>query len=171
MYLARESRVIMLKIWLALSVAVIAIDQATKMMITDHFSFGDSLPITSFFNLVLAYNTGAAFSFLAEGGGWQRWFFTATASIASIVIIYFLRKHAKELRFCFGLSFILGGALGNLIDRIRLGHVIDFLDFHVAGYHWPAFNVADSAICLGAALLIWENFVSHPGKTAVNGNQ
>lgn len=161
----------LIKVWLAIAIAIITIDQATKILITDHFTFGDSLQITSFFNLVIAYNTGAAFSFLADSGGWQRWFFTATASIASIVIVYFLRKHVQELKFCFALSNILGGALGNLIDRIRFGHVIDFLDFHVAGYHWPAFNVADSAICLGAALLIWESFTSSQSKPTVSSKQ
>jgi signal peptidase II len=109
---------------------VTVVDQITKATIASHFAFGESIRITSFFDLVLAHDTGAAFSFLAGAGGWQRWFFTAIALIAVIVIVYFLRKHADEPRFCFALSLILGGALGNLITAWRLGHVVDFLLFH-----------------------------------------
>ena len=144
--------------WLAIAAIIIVADQVTKALITKDFAFGEILPLTSFFNVVLAYNTGAAFSFLADAGGWQRWFFALVAIAASGTILYFLRKHRDEPRFCLALALILGGALGNLIDRILLGHVIDFLDFHAAGYHWPAFNVADSAITIGALILIWESF-------------
>ncbi|MES2353091.1 MAG: signal peptidase II [Pseudomonadota bacterium] len=161
----------MLRLWLAISAFVIVADQITKAAIVRNFAFGESTTLTSFFNLILTYNTGAAFSFLADAGGWQRWFFAAVAAVASIVIIYFLRKHANERSFCFALSLILGGALGNLVDRVLLGHVVDFLDFHLAGYHWPAFNVADSAITVGAAILVWESFVgSKSGKVVPNGS-
>jgi signal peptidase II len=118
------------------------------------FTFGESLPVTSFFNLVLAYNKGAAFSFLAEQAGWQRYFFTGISIAATLFILYLLRRHAGRRLFCWALALILGGAIGNLIDRIMYGHVIDFLDFHVLNWHWPAFNVADSAICIGAILFV-----------------
>jgi signal peptidase II len=151
--------------WLGLALLVTVVDQITKATIASHFAFGESIRITSFFDLVLAHNTGAAFSFLAGAGGWQRWFFTAIALIAVIVIVYFLRKHADEPRFCFALSLILGGALGNLIDRVALGHVVDFLLFHYESYAWPAFNVADSAITVGAVLLAWESLRAKPQNT------
>lgn len=154
------------KRWIAIAALIIVADQITKAVITRHFMFGESLTVTSFFNLVLAYNSGAAFSFLADAGGWQRWFFAAVALIASLVIVYFLRKHSDEPRFCLALALILGGALGNLIDRILLSHVVDFLDFHAAAYHWPAFNVADSAITIGALILIWESFRSKSTRPA-----
>jgi signal peptidase II len=148
--------------WLGLAFLVIVLDQITKAVIVNHFAFGESIRVTSFFDLVLAHNTGAAFSFLAGAGGWQRWFFTIIALVAVIVIVYFLRKHGDEPRLCFALSLILGGAIGNLIDRVVLGHVIDFLLFHYAGYAWPAFNVADSAITVGAVLLAWESLRAKP---------
>jgi signal peptidase II len=148
--------------WLGLALLVILLDQITKAVVVSHFAFGESVRVTSFFDLVLAHNTGAAFSFLAGAGGWQRWFFTAIAMVAVVVIIYFLRKHADEPRFCLALSLILGGAIGNLIDRVALGHVIDFLLFHYGGFLWPAFNVADSAITVGAVLLAWESLRAKP---------
>ncbi|MGB8337668.1 MAG: signal peptidase II [Burkholderiales bacterium] len=144
--------------WLWLSALVIVLDQITKQAIEKHFAFGESLTITSFFNLVLAYNQGAAFSFLADAGGWQKWFFIFISVAASVLITYLLRKHAQEKWFCLALALILGGALGNLIDRILYGHVIDFVQVHGAGYYFPAFNVADSAISIGAALLILHSF-------------
>ena len=143
--------------WLAISLVVIVLDQVTKYGISHSLMFGESIPIAPFFNLVLAYNTGAAFSFLAGAGGWQRIFFMAIAVVACVIILNLLRKHYQERWFSLALSLILGGALGNLIDRILLGHVVDFLDFYVANYHWPAFNVADSAITLGAVLLILDS--------------
>ena len=144
--------------WLALSAIVIGLDQLTKSWITSGFQLGDSITITSFFNLVLAYNTGAAFSFLADAGGWQRVFFIAIAVIASIVIVYLMRKPQNDTLMNAALALILGGAIGNVIDRVRLGHVVDFIQVHGAGYYFPAFNVADSAITVGAALLIWDSF-------------
>jgi len=142
---------------------VIALDQWTKTAITSRFVYGESLPITSFFNLVLVYNTGAAFSFLSGESGWQRWFFIGITAAALALILWMIRKHREDRLFCWGLIFILGGAIGNLIDRLRLGHVIDFLDFHFSGWHFWAFNVADSAITLGAILLILDSF--RPRKT------
>ncbi len=144
--------------WLALSAIVIGLDQLTKSRITSGFQLGDSITITSFFNLVLAYNTGAAFSFLAGAGGWQRVFFIAIAVVASIVIVYLMRKPQNDTLMNAALALILGGAIGNVIDRVRLGHVVDFIQVHAAGYYFPAFNVADSAITVGAAFLIWDSF-------------
>ena len=140
--------------WLLLALVVVMIDQVTKVTVERAFALGDSVPVTSFFNLVLAYNTGAAFSFLADAGGWQRHFLSLIAAGASIFIIWLLARHGQQKLFSLALSLILGGAVGNLIDRVLYGHVIDFLDFHYAGWHWPAFNVADSAIVCGAGLLI-----------------
>ncbi|MEW6313660.1 MAG: signal peptidase II [Pseudomonadota bacterium] len=144
--------------WLLVSAVVIVLDQTTKYAITQSFHFGEYLPVTSFFNLVLTYNTGAAFSLLADAGGWQHIFFVAVAVVASVVIVYLLRKHRDDRLFSFSLALILGGALGNLIDRIAIGKVVDFLDFYVGTYHWPAFNIADSAITVGALLLVWDSF-------------
>lgn len=143
--------------WLSISLLVIVLDQLSKFWIVGAFSFGDGLALTSFFNLVHARNSGAAFSFLAGESGWQRFFFIGIASAASLLIVYLLRKHATERWFCLALSLVLGGALGNLMDRVRLSYVIDFLDFHYGSWHFPAFNVADSAITLGAALLILDS--------------
>jgi signal peptidase II len=154
-----------LQVSLTLASVVLVLDLVTKRWVEATLVYGDQIPVTSFFNLVLTYNAGAAFSFLSDAGGWQRWFFSAVAVGASVLIIHLLRKHAADMLFCLALSLILGGALGNLWDRITLGHVIDFLDFHVSGYHWPAFNVADSAIFLGAATLILDSFLRKEPKT------
>ena len=142
--------------WLAVSAAVIAADLATKAWISSIFRYGEVREVTSFFNLVLAHNTGAAFSFLAGAGGWQRWFFTAIAVAISVAIVMILRGHAGNRLFALALALVLGGALGNLHDRVTLGYVVDFVQLHAAGYYWPAFNVADSAICVGVALLLWD---------------
>ena len=143
---------------------MLVLDLLTKRWVEAALFYGEQIPLTGFFNLVLTYNAGAAFSFLSDAGGWQRWFFSVVAVGASMLIIYLLRKHATDQLFCLALSLILGGALGNLWDRVTLGHVVDFLDFHVAGYHWPAFNIADSAIFLGAALLILDSFLRKEAK-------
>ena len=140
--------------WLAIAAVLIVLDQASKFWITQWLAGGRGVEVTSFFNLVLVHNAGAAFSFLANAAGWQRGFFIAIALIAAAWIIFLLRRHARETFFCCALALILGGALGNLIDRIWIGAVVDFLDFHAAGWHWPAFNVADSAITCGAAMLV-----------------
>lgn len=144
--------------WLGLATLVIVLDQISKLAISSNFFYGESLRITGFFNLVLAHNTGAAFSFLDHAGGWQRWLFTAIAIVASVWIMRLLRQHAQQPLFCLALALVLGGALGNLIDRIAYGYVVDFLDFYWRGYHFPAFNVADSAISVGAALLLLDSF-------------
>ena len=143
--------------WIMLSFMVIAFDQLTKWLIQQTMVFGESLPISPFFNLVLVYNPGAAFSFLSSASGWQRELFIVIGLAASGLIVYLMRRHANDPVFCFALSLILGGAVGNVVDRFRLGPVVDFLDVHVGGYHWPAFNLADSAITCGAVLLIWDS--------------
>ncbi len=144
--------------WLGLSAIVIALDLYTKHLVLQAFAFGEHLYITSFFDLVRYHNEGAAFSFLAGAGGWQRIFFSAIAIVASVVIVYLLRKHKAEKLFCFALALVLGGALGNLYDRLTLGYVVDFLLFHYQGWYWPAFNVADSAISCGVVLLLIDSF-------------
>jgi signal peptidase II len=144
-------------VWLALATVVIVADQTSKNIVVAHFIEGESLAVNPIFSLVLAYNSGAAFSFLAGAGGWQRGFFIALSSIASILIVALLRRHREEPLLCIALGFILGGALGNLIDRILIGRVVDFLLFHWDTAAFPAFNLADSAITLGAALLILDS--------------
>jgi signal peptidase II len=140
--------------WLVIAAVVIALDQATKIAVEHAFNYGDSMPITGFFNLILTYNKGAAFSFLSAASGWQGTLFLLIGVAASAFILWLLARHSKQKLFSTALALILGGALGNVIDRIGYGHVIDFLDFHLGGWHWPAFNIADSAIVSGAALLI-----------------
>ncbi|USX22155.1 signal peptidase II [Oxalobacteraceae bacterium OTU3REALA1] len=141
--------------WLGIAFIIMLIDQLTKITITRTFQLGEEKFVTSFFNLVLAYNKGAAFSFLHNAGGWQRYFFTGIGIAAAVYIIYLLKKHGGQRMFSWALSLVLGGAIGNVIDRLLYGHVIDFLDFHWAGWgHFPAFNIADAAICIGAALFI-----------------
>jgi signal peptidase II len=131
--------------WLGIAFLIVLVDQLTKITVSKLFAYGETLPVTSFFNLVLVYNPGAAFSFLGNQGGWQRWFFTAIAVGAIGFILYLLKRHA----------LILGGAVGNVIDRLAYGHVIDFLDFYWRGWgHFPAFNVADIGISVGAFLFI-----------------
>ena len=149
--------------WLSLSAIIIAIDLYTKHLVQQAFLYGEHLTVTSFFDLVRYHNEGAAFSFLADAGGWQRLFFTAVSVIASVVIIYLIQKNSGnksdgQKLFCFGLALVLGGALGNLYDRITLGYVVDFLSFHIDTHYWPAFNVADSAICVGVATLLLDSF-------------
>jgi signal peptidase II len=164
------------RLWLIPSAIILTVDQLTKWVITSSFAHLESKPVAGFFNLVLAHNYGAAFSMLAEAGGWQRVLFSAIAMIAAAVIVWLLAKHRSEKLFCAGLSLILAGAVGNLIDRLRFGYVVDFLDFHLeqaadacrwltsamGTCHWPAFNVADSSIFVGAGLLIWDSFRNKP---------
>ena len=151
-----------LALWLALAALVVVLDQFTKQLILGNYQLGDSTYVTSFFNIVRAHNTGAAFSFLAGAGGWQRWFFTALALGISGWITTMLRRHTGEFRISLALTLILGGPLGNVIDRVRFGAVVDFIQWHAAGYYWPAFNLADSAIVLGAGLMIWDQMVTKP---------
>ncbi len=148
-------------VWLGLALLVIVLDQVTKTLIVGQFQLHESVRITSFFNIVRAHNTGAAFSFLASAAGWQRWFFVGLGIAASVFIVWMLRRHPEQTLFCLAISLILGGALGNVIDRLLHGYVVDFLDFHWSflsplfpGGHFPAFNVADSAITGGAIGLI-----------------
>ncbi len=143
-----------LLMWLGIAIIIVLLDQVTKITMSRLLVYGQSEVITPYFNLVMVYNQGAAFSFLANSGGWQRWFFSGLAFVVSLAIIWMLWKNASQRLFCWSLSLILGGAVGNLIDRLIYGHVIDFLDFHIGTLHWPAFNVADSAITLGAALFV-----------------
>ena len=143
-------------LWLGLALIIMLADQFTKTLVVGYYQLGDSTRLTSFFNLVRAHNTGAAFSFLAGAGGWQRWFFTTIGIVAAIVITWLLRAHSGQKLFAFALACILGGAIGNVIDRVMYGYVVDFLDFYYGSWHFPAFNVADTAISLGAACLIWD---------------
>ena len=150
--------------WLAIAAAVIVLDQATKTVVQALLAPGQRIPVVPFADLVLVFNTGAAFSFLADASGWQRGFFIAVALAAVALIVHLLRRHPDERLFCAGLALVLGGAIGNLWDRIVLGHVVDFVLLHAGGYHFPAFNVADSAITVGAGLLIWDGLWSKRGR-------
>lgn len=145
--------------WVALAAAIVLVDQLTKIAVERAFEYGDVKPVTAFFNLVLTYNKGAAFSFLASASGWQAHFLTFVGIAASLFILYLLGRHGHQRLFSLALALILGGAIGNVIDRVAYGHVIDFLDFHVGGWHWPAFNVADSAIVGGAMLLVLDELL------------
>jgi len=145
--------------WLGIAAIVIVLDQLTKTLILQYFQYGDSRTVTSFFNLVRVHNTGAAFSFLAGASGWQRWFFVGLGAVATVFIIYMLRRHGGQKVFAWALALILGGALGNVIDRLMHGYVVDFLQFHYAGKAFPSFNIADSAITIGAILLILDELL------------
>jgi signal peptidase II len=144
--------------WLVLAALVLVLDQISKAWVLANFRLMDRQIVTSFFNLVLVFNAGASFSFLADAGGWQKWFFVVLALGISLWLLSLLKKHAHERLMPAALSLILGGAIGNVVDRLRFDAVVDFLDFHLAGYHWPAFNVADSAIFVGVALMLWHQF-------------
>jgi signal peptidase II len=151
--------------WYALAMLVIGADQASKLAADALLQLYRPVPLVPFFNLTLAYNEGAAFSFLADSGGWQRWFFTVLALVVSAVLAVWLARLPREERgLGAALSLVLGGALGNLIDRLAYGHVIDFIDFYVGNWHWPAFNIADSAISVGAALLIFHSLFLDRGN-------
>ena len=145
-------------VWFGVAALLVAIDRVAKLVVLDAFVPGESRTVTGFFNLVLVFNKGAAFSLLADAPGWQTPLFAAIALAAAVIVSVLLLRHPQRRLFCMGLSLILGGALGNLWDRLAWGHVVDFLDFHAAGWHWPAFNVADSAITVGAGILIAESF-------------
>ena len=141
--------------WYAVALVVLIVDQLTKLSISQQFNYGEVLPVTGFFNLTLVHNTGAAFSFLSEAGGWQRWFFAVIAVAVSVLLVIWIARVAAQRRCeALALGLVLGGALGNLYDRVLLGYVVDFLDFYYQSYHFPAFNVADSAITVGAIVLI-----------------
>jgi signal peptidase II len=151
--------------WFGISAIVIALDLYTKYLIQNAFVYAEHLVVTPFFDLVRYHNEGAAFSFLAGAGGWQKVFFSTVAIVASIVIVNLMRKAPQQKLFCFALALVLGGALGNLYDRLTLGYVVDFLAFHYHGLYWPAFNVADSAIVAGVLLLIWDSFKKPSSST------
>ena len=147
--------------WFAAAALLVILDQVTKWLIAGAFRYGELREVTGFFNLVLVYNKGAAFSFLADAPGWQQPVLVTFALAAAVFISFFIARNTEKKIFCAGLTLILGGAVGNVIDRLRFGHVVDFLDFHAFGWHWPAFNVADSGITVGAILLILEGFIHH----------
>ena len=149
--------------WFAIAAAIVAADRVTKLVMLEAFAPGERVQVTGFFNLVLVFNKGAAFSFLAGASGWQTPVFATISTVASVIIAVLIVRHSGNRLLCGALALMLGGALGNLWDRLEWGHVVDFLDFHAAGWHWPAFNVADSAITIGAALLILESFIRRDG--------
>ena len=144
--------------WLVASLAVVVLDLATKAWVTQALRLGEVREVTSFFNLVLVHNTGAAFSILAGAGGWQRWLFIGLAIAICGVLLVMLRRHHEHALAATALALLVGGALGNVWDRVTLGYVVDFVQLHAGGYYWPAFNVADSAITVGVTLLIWDSF-------------
>ena len=155
--------------WLWLTLLCLIIDQVSKQWVAGTFDYRETLSVLPFFNLTYVHNPGAAFSFLADQGGWQRWFFTAVAAIASIVFLIWMAKTPKQQRLLsISFALILSGAVGNLIDRVLFGYVIDFLDFHWAGYHFAAFNIADSVIFIGAALMIFESFTNKEDNQEAN---
>lgn len=145
--------------WLGLAFILLIADQFTKVLIVGYYHLGDSTYVTSFFNVVRVHNSGAAFSFLAGASGWQRWFFTIIGLLAAILILWMLKSHAGQKLFSFALACILSGAIGNVIDRVLYGYVVDFLDFHLRSWHFPAFNIADSAITIGAICLILDELL------------
>ena len=145
--------------WLGIALIVIVLDQFTKTLILGWFQLGDSREVTSFFNLVRVHNTGAAFSFLAGASGWQRWFFVGLGAVATVFIVWMLKNHGGQRMFSWALSLILGGAIGNVVDRLLHGYVVDFIQVHAGGWYFPSFNVADSAITVGAVLLILDEIL------------
>ncbi|MBJ7379317.1 MAG: lipoprotein signal peptidase [Polynucleobacter sp.] len=144
-----------MRLYLAIAIEVVFVDQIAKWFAQQFLVLGESYPITRFLNWYLVYNPGAAFSFLADAAGWQRWFFIIFGIVAAVVIVWIIKKNQSDRLLCWSLALILGGAIGNVIDRLHFGAVLDFIDVHYAGWHWPAFNLADSAITLGALLIIW----------------
>ncbi|HFD80819.1 MAG TPA: lipoprotein signal peptidase [Gammaproteobacteria bacterium] len=149
--------------WYAVSVVVIVVDQLTKYLANSRLEYGQPLAVFPSFNLTLLYNRGAAFSFLGQAGGWQRWLFVTISVLASAWLVFWLRRLKPQQRLlALGLALILGGAVGNLIDRLWLGHVVDFIQLYYRSFYWPAFNIADSAISVGAGLLIWDTLFARP---------
>lgn len=155
--------------WLSFAALIVVVDQLTKLAVTRSLTYGQSIAVTPFFDLVLVFNPGAAFSFLSDASGWQRWFFVVLALAISVWLVVLLRRHAAEKLLPVALALILGGAIGNVIDRVLFGAVIDFLYFHLGKYYWPAFNVADSAISIGVALMIWDQIRPRAAKAAEAG--
>ena len=160
--------------WFGLAALVVVLDQISKHVIQQRLGYGESINVTPFFDLVLVYNPGAAFSFLSDAPGWQRDFFIAVGLIACAFITWLLFRHRDKPMFCLALALVLGGAVGNLIDRFVLTAVVDFLHFHAGRYYWPAFNLADSAITCGAGLLVWDSFFDRrrrPGHPTASGDK
>jgi len=145
--------------WLGIALAIIVLDQLTKSLVLGAFRLHDSHVVTPFFNLVRVHNTGAAFSFLAGATGWQRWFFVALGAVAAVFIVWLLRRHGGQRLFGWALALILGGAVGNVVDRLLHGYVVDFIQVHWRGWYFPSFNVADSAITVGAGLLMLDELL------------
>jgi signal peptidase II len=145
--------------WLGLALLLFLVDQFTKVLILGYYALGDSTYVTSFFNIVRVHNPGAAFSFLASASGWQRWFFTALGIGAAVFIVWLLRSHSSQRLFAFSMACLLGGAVGNVVDRVLYGYVVDFVQLHYAGWAFPAFNVADSAITAGAIGMILDELL------------
>jgi signal peptidase II len=154
--------------YLAIATVTLLLDQLSKWSALSNLQIGIPEPVLPFMNWLLLFNPGAAFSFLAQGSGWQRWFFTILGLAACLYIIALLWKNQIDKLLCWALSLILGGALGNVLDRLMYGAVVDFIDLHYANWHWPAFNIADSAICIGAALIIWGELSKSFGKSALS---
>ncbi len=152
--------------YLTIAVVTLLLDQLSKWSALSNLQLGVPEPVLPFMNWLLLFNPGAAFSFLAQSSGWQRWFFTVLGLAASAYIVWLLRESLGDKMLCWALSLILGGALGSVLDRIMFGAVVDFIDLHYANWHWPAFNIADSAICIGAALIIWGELRKSFGKTS-----
>ena len=150
---------------LAITTIILLLDQLSKWSALSNLQLGIPEPVLPFMNWLLLFNPGAAFSFLAQGSGWQRWFFTIVGLVASVYIVWLLLKSQSDKILCVALSLILGGALGNVLDRIMYGAVVDFIDLHYANWHWPAFNIADSAFCIGASLIIWGELRKSFGKS------
>jgi signal peptidase II len=150
---------------LAIATIILLLDQLSKWSALSNLQLGIPEPVLPFMNWLLLLNPGVAFSFLAQGSGWQRWLFTIVGLVACVYIVWLLRKSQNDKMLCVALSLILGGALGNVLDRIMYGAVVDFIDLHYANWHWPAFNIADSAICIGAALIIWGELRKSFGKS------
>ena len=152
-----------------LAAVVIGLDQYTKALASAELQYRVPVEITSWFDLMLAHNTGAAFSFLASAGGWQRWFLAGVALVVSVVVgVWLTRLKRSEQLLGIALGLVLGGGLGNLIDRVSLGYVVDFISWHYNDWYWPAFNIADSAICVGAILLVWDSFFGESSKQQEN---
>ena len=152
--------------YFVIATLILLLDQLSKWSALSNLQMGVPKPVLPFLNWLLLFNPGAAFSFLAQGSGWQRWFFTILGLAACFYIVWLLRKSQNDKLLCVALSLILGGALGNVLDRIMYGAVVDFIDLHYTNWHWPAFNIADSAICIGAALIIWGELRKSFGKSA-----
>jgi signal peptidase II len=152
--------------YFVIATLILLLDQLSKWSALSNLQMGVPEPVLPFLNWLLLFNPGAAFSFLAQGSGWQRWFFTILGLAACVYIVWLLRKNQNDKLLCVALSLILGGALGNVLDRIMYGAVVDFIDLHYVNWHWPAFNIADSAICIGAALIIWGELRKSFGKSS-----